>query len=107
MGVYTHWGGAGNGWAGGDRGVYQLPPEHGSTVHYDSSYHGIVSSGRVESGTAPIQAMMGAACSGYPGDKDGACRIRGGGGDGGGIIGGRGIGRGRGGLVQGRMKGVD
>ena len=38
-------------------------------------------SGRVaEDGTEPIQAMVGAAQSGYPGDKRGACSTGGGGG---------------------------
>ena len=86
MGVYTHWGSAGNGRAGGDRGVYRPPPEHSRTVHCDSSYHGLVSGGGSESGTAPIQLMVGSSCPVYPGDKgrDAAAE------------GGRGRGRGRG-----------
>ena len=72
MGLYNYWGGSGNGGAGGDRGVYLPPTEHGSTVHCDSSYYGIVSGGGGEAGTMPIQAMVGADCSVYPGDKGGA-----------------------------------
>ena len=79
MGVYTHWGGAENGGAGGDRGVYNPSPEHGRTLHCNSSYHGLVSGGGAEAGTAPIQAMLGASYSRYPGDKGGASRKRGGG----------------------------
>ena len=74
MGVYTNWGGAGNGGAVGDLGVYPPPPEHGRTVHCDSFYHGLVSGGGAESGTAPIQAMVGSVRSGYPEDNCGACR---------------------------------
>ena len=72
MGVYTHWGGASNGGTGGDRGVYQPPPEHGRTIHCEPFYHGLVSGGGEESGNAPIQEMMGAAHPVYPGDKGGA-----------------------------------
>ena len=50
-----------------------------------------MSGGGAEAGTAPIQAMVGSACSRYPGDKGEAC-ISGGGrwGDGDGRIRGRG-----------------
>ena len=71
MGVYTHWGGAVNGGAGGYQGVYCPPPEHGHTVHCNSYYHGLVSIGGAEDRTAPIQAMVVASHYGYPGDKDG------------------------------------
>ena len=71
MGVYTHWGGAGNGMAEGYWGVYRLPPENGCTVHYEYSYHGLVSGGGAEAGTVPIHAMVGSARYGYPGDKGG------------------------------------
>ena len=54
MGIYTHWGSAGNGEAGGDRGVYRLIPEHSCTVNCDSEYHGLVSGGGEESGTVYI-----------------------------------------------------
>ena len=81
MGVPTHWGGAGNGGAGQDGGVYRPPPEHSRTIHYDSSYHGLVSGGRAEARTATIKAMVGEACSGYPRDNSGACSSRGGEGD--------------------------
>ena len=40
--------------------VYRLSPEHGRTIHCDSSYHGLVSCGGAEAGTAPIKAMVGA-----------------------------------------------
>ena len=40
-----------------------------------------MSGGGAEAGTAPIQAMLGASYSRYPGDKGGASRKRGGGGD--------------------------
>ena len=80
MGVYIYWGSTGNGGAGGYRGVYCPPPEHGHTVHCDSYYHGILSGGRAEAGTAPIQDMVVAFLSGYPGDKGGACSRQGGGG---------------------------
>ena len=79
MGVYTHRGGAGNGGAGGDRGVYHPPPEQGCTVHCNSSYHGLLSGGGAEVGTAPIQAMVGAARSEYPGDNGGRATAKGGG----------------------------
>ena len=39
-----------------------------------------MSGGGAEAGTAPIQAMVGSACSRYPGDKGEAC-ISGGGGE--------------------------
>ena len=78
MGVYNHWGGAGNCGDGGDRGVYLPTPEHGCTVHCKLYYHGLMSGGGAESGTAPIQEMMGAASTGYTGDKDRKCRSGGG-----------------------------
>ena len=84
MGVYTHWGGAENGGAGGDRGVYNPSPEHGRTLHCNSSYHGLVSGGGAEAGTAPIQGMVGVARSGYPGDN-GRADSRGGEAGGGGV----------------------
>ena len=74
MGIYTHWGGAGNGAAGVNWGVYRPPTEQGRTVHWKSYYHGILSSGGAEARTAPIQAMVGGARSGYPGYKGGTCR---------------------------------
>ena len=76
--VYTHWGGAGNVGAGGDHSVYRPPLEHGCIVHCESSYHGLVSSGGAEAGTAYIQAMVGADRPGYTGDKGRACIIGGG-----------------------------
>ena len=78
MGVYTHWSGAGNDGDVGDRGVYRLPSEHVRILHCGSSYHGLVSGGEAEARTAPIQAMVGVARSGYPGDKGGACSSGGG-----------------------------
>ena len=54
MGVYTHWGGSGNGGSGGDRGLYRPPQEHGLTVHCDLSYHGLVSDDGAKAETAPI-----------------------------------------------------
>ena len=78
MVVSTHWCGSENGRTGGDRGIYCPPPEHGCTIYCDSSYHGFVSGGGVESGNSPIQAMLGASCLGYPGDKGGAFRSGGG-----------------------------
>ena len=82
MGVPTHWGGDGNGEAGQDMGVYPPPPEHGRTINFDSSYHGLVSGDRAESGTATFKGMTGAARSGYTMDKSGACISGGGGVDG-------------------------
>ena len=76
MGVYTHQGGAGNGAAGGNRGVYCPPPEQGRTLHFKSYYHRILSSGGAEASTAPIQEMVGAAYSRYSWDKGGTCSIR-------------------------------
>ena len=74
MVVPTHWGGSGNGRTGGDRGIYFPPPEHGCTIYCDSSYHGFVSGGGVESGNSPMQAILGESCLGYPGDKGGTFR---------------------------------
>ena len=90
MSVPNHWGGAGNGGTGGDRGIYHPPLEQGLTIYCDLSYHGLVSGDGAESGNAPIQAMVGASRPGYPGDKGRACSSRGGVGDRGGRIGGRG-----------------
>ena len=81
MVVPTHWGVAGNGGTGGDRGIYLLPPEHGHTKHCESPYHGLMCGGGAEAGNAPIQAMVGAARPGYPGDKGRACSSGGGGGE--------------------------
>ena len=80
MGVPNHWDGAVNGGAGREWGAYRPPPEHGRTIHRNSSYHGLVSGGGAEAGTATIQAMVVAACSGYRRDKSGACSSGGGGG---------------------------
>ena len=55
---------------GGDWGVYRLIPEHSCTVHCDSSYHELVSGGGEESGTAYIQAIVGADSLGYLEDLD-------------------------------------
>ena len=82
MGVPTHWGGADNSRGGVYWGVYRPPPEHGLTIYCNLSYHGLVSGGVAETGTATIKAMVGAACSGYPMDKSGACSSGGGKGDG-------------------------
>ena len=60
--------------------VYKPPPDHSLTIHSDSSYHGLVSDGKPEDGTATIKTMVGAAHSGYPRDKSGACISGGGGG---------------------------
>ena len=79
MGVPTHWDGDGNGGTGGDWGVYLPLPENGCTTHCDSYYHGLVFSSRAESRNAPIQAMVGSARPGYPGDTGGTCSSRGGG----------------------------
>ena len=51
-------------------------------IHCDSSYRELVSGVGAESGTAPIQEMVGAARSGCPRDKSGACSSGGGGGGG-------------------------
>ena len=69
MGVPTHWGGAGNIVTEGDRCIYHLSSEHVRTINFDYSYHGLVSGGVAEAGNEPIQAMVGAASPGYPGDK--------------------------------------
>ena len=61
IGVYAHWGRAGNCGAGVDHSVYCPPPEHDCTVHCDLSYHGLVSGGGAEAGTAPIQEVAGVA----------------------------------------------
>ena len=71
MGVPTHLGGAGNGGTGGDQVIYRLPPEHGRGIHSYPSYHEFVFGGGVEASNVPIQAMVGAACPGYPGDQGG------------------------------------
>ena len=71
-------------------GIYCLPPEHGRTVHLDSSYHGLVYGGGAEFGTVTIQAMVGAARYGYPRNNGGVCISGGGRGDEGRRIGGRG-----------------
>ena len=69
MGVCAHWSGAGNVGARGGRSIYFPPTEHVRTIHCDFSYHGLVSGGGAESGTAPIQEMVGSACPRYPGDN--------------------------------------
>ena len=74
--VYTHWGGAGNGGAGGDQDISFPQPEHRHSVKFNLSYHELVSRGGVEAGTTPIQQIVGEACPGYPGDKGKACRSR-------------------------------
>ena len=61
IGVPTHWGGSGNGWTGGDWGVYCPPPQLGFAIHCNSYYQRLVSGGGAESGNSPIQAMVGAA----------------------------------------------
>ena len=73
MGVYTHWGGAGIGGAGGDWGVYHPPLEQSCTVHCNLSYHGLMSGGGAESGNTHIHAMVASARSGYPGGEGGEC----------------------------------
>ena len=73
--AYTHWGGAGDGGVGEERGVYHPPPEHSRTIHCASSYHELVSGGGTEDGTTPLQAMVVAARPGYPGDKGRSCSI--------------------------------
>ena len=80
MGVTTHWGSTGDGGAIWYWGVYQPLPEHSRIVHRNSSYHVIVSGSEAESGTAPIQEMLGEVRSGYPGDNSGTCSSAGGGG---------------------------
>ena len=77
-------------WAGWYRDIYRLPLEHGHTINYDSSIHGLVSGGRAESENEPIQAMVGSSRPGNTGDKGRLCRSGGRGGDGGGKIGRRG-----------------
>ena len=84
MGVTTDWSGSGNGGPGGDWGIYLPPPEDIRSIHFELSYHVILFGVRTESGNAPIQAMVGAACPGYNGDKGGAGSHVGRGGDGGG-----------------------
>ena len=54
VGVSTHLDGAVNGGTGLYQMIYCAPPEHGCTIHFDQSYHGLVSSGGVESRNAPI-----------------------------------------------------
>ena len=81
----------GNGGTGGDRGLSRPPPEHVRAIYRNPYYHGLVFCSGSESGNAPIQAMVGAACPGYHGDKGRiGSRVGGGGGevDGGGRIGG-------------------
>ena len=53
--------------------MYFPPPEHGHTIHCDSSYHGLMSGNGVEAGTVNIKVMVGAARSEYPRDKIRAC----------------------------------
>ena len=84
MSVPTNWSGAGNGETGGYWGIYHQTLDHGHTVHFNPSYHGLVFDGGVEYGNAPIQAMVGAACHGY---NIGEGIHVGDGGDGGGRIG--------------------
>ena len=45
MSILTHWGGAGNGGIRLYWGIYCLSPEHGRTIHFNLSYHGLVSVG--------------------------------------------------------------
>ena len=90
MGVPTHFPGGGNSGAGLDRGVYRPPPEHGCTIHCNSSYHDLMYSGKAEYVTETIKSIVGASPSGYPSYKSGTCSSGGGRGYGGGGIGGRG-----------------
>ena len=59
MGISIHGGGAGNDGTIRDQGVYLPPPEHGRTIHCDSSYHGIVSGSGAEAGGAALAEMVG------------------------------------------------
>ena len=83
VGVPIHWSSAENDGTGGDRGIYLPPPEHGCTINFDLSYHGLMFGGVAESGNAPLQEMVGTSCSGYHEDQDRTCIHRGEGGDGG------------------------
>ena len=47
------------------------PPEHGRTIHWNLSYHVLVSGDGAEAGTATIKAMVEASRFGYPRDKSG------------------------------------
>ena len=58
MGVSIQWGGAGDGDTRRDQGVYHLSQEHGLTINYDLSYHGIVSGGGAEDRDAALGDTM-------------------------------------------------
>ena len=72
MAISIHWGGAGDSGTRIDWDIYIPPPEHGRTIHCNSSYHGLVSGGGAEAGGAALAEMVGAARSTYPRDKSGA-----------------------------------
>ena len=76
MGISTLWGGASDDGNRIDWGLYCSLPEHGHTIHCNSSYHVLVSGGKSEDKDAAIAEVMGADLSRYPMDKSGA-HIRG------------------------------
>ena len=53
------------------RGIYRPPPEHGRRVHYDLSYHGLVSGGGVEARDADLGKIVVASHHSYPRDESG------------------------------------
>ena len=68
LGVPIYWISAGSGWIGVDLVIYCPPPDHGSAIHCDLSYHGLVFGGGADSGNAPIQVVVVTAVLGYHGD---------------------------------------
>ena len=89
MGIYNHWGGAGDSGTRRYQGVYCPSLEHGRTIHCESSYHRLVSGGGEEAGDEYLTDMAVAACSRYPMDKSGKRGRRDGGGERYRIVGGR------------------
>ena len=72
MGISTHWGGADDSGTIINWGVYCLLTERSIIIHYNYSYHGLVSGGGAEAGYADLAEMVRAGHSIYTRDKSGA-----------------------------------
>ena len=73
MGVFTHWGSAGDDGTRRDWGLYFPPPEHSTKIHCNLSYHVIVSGGGAEDRNEDIVEMGGASHYINHRDMIGAC----------------------------------
>ena len=74
MGISTHWGGADDSGTIINWGVYCPLKERSIIIHYNYSYHGLVSGGGAETGYADLSEIVRAGHSIYTRDKSGACR---------------------------------